>query len=130
MENQNQNNDQQAKEMAEIEAFLANKSEDEMLTMFVQQILIDKGYVHLDVETRKKFIAEMKEQLTNYINEAIVAALPDDKLEELDRSLDAGTATPETINQLVENSGVDVSNVVQQTMLDFREAYLGPSVTV
>lgn len=121
MDNTNLNNIQND---AEIEAFLADKSEDEMLDLFVEKLVIDKGFSDLDQETKSRFASELKESLIARINEAIVSALPDEKLAELDEMFESGDVTAEKVNELVERSGVDMSDPIQKTMLEFREAYL------
>ena len=109
---------------AELEAFLADKSEDEMMDIFVEKMITDKGFGDLPEETKAKFRTEIKDNLITRINEAIVAALPDEKLAELDELFETGEATAEKINDLIEKSGIDMSEPIQRTMLDFREAYL------
>lgn len=112
----------------EIEKLLADKTEDEMLDLFVEQILIDKGFTDLAEDLKQEFRSEIKERLIVRINEAMVSALPDDKLEELEQMLDNNTATPESVNALVESSGVDMSGPIQEAMMDFRRVYLAGEV--
>jgi hypothetical protein len=121
MENTNIDNIQND---VELEAFLSDKTEDEMLDIFIEKMLIDKGYSELDEETKANFRNEIKEELIFRINEAIVASLPDDKLTELDELFKTDSATAEKINDIIERSGVDVSEPIQKTMMEFREVYL------
>lgn len=121
MENTNIDNIQND---VELEAFLSDKTEDEMLDIFIEKMLIDKGYSELDEETKNNFRNEIKEELIFRINEAIVASLPDDKLTELDELFKTDSATAEKINDIIERSGVDVSEPIQKTMMEFREVYL------
>lgn len=109
---------------AELEAFLSDKSEEEMLDIFVEKMLIDKGYAELDEETKEGFRKDIKDELILRINEAIVAALPDDKLTELDELFKTDSASAEKINDIIERSGIDVSEPIQKTMMEFREVYL------
>ena len=95
-----------------------------MLYIFIEKMIIDKGYSELDEETKNNFRNEIKEELIFRINEAIVASLPDDKLTELDELFKTDSATAEKINDIIERSGVDVSEPIQKTMMEFREVYL------
>lgn len=109
---------------ADVEEMLAGKTEDEMLDMFVAQMLVDKGFVGLSEELREEFHRDIRERLVLRINEAIVAALPDDKLMALEEMLEGEGATPEGVNELVESAGVDMTEPIRDAMMDFRRAYL------
>lgn len=115
---------------ADIEQFLAGKTEDEIMDMFIEQMLVEKGFGNISDELKEEFRREIKERLIFKINEAIVASLPDDQLAKLDELLALGEATADNINDLVDKSGVDISEPIQRTMLEFREAYLAPEEKV
>ena len=106
------------------DAELDNMSEDEVLNLFVEKMIEDKGMGGLEEDLKNEIRMDLKERLIFQINRAIIAALPDDKYEELDKSLDDKTATAESLNQIVAESGVNVAGITQQTMEEFRAVYL------
>jgi|GEM_PF-801359 len=100
-------------------------SEEEMLELFVIGLMNDKGMDTLDEPVQKEIAQDLKEQAIYRINQAIIAALPDDKFNELNKKLDEGAINDEVMNKIVTESGIDVTKIVEETLLDFRKVYLG-----
>ena len=100
-------------------------SEEEMLELFVIGLMSDKGMDTLDEPVQKEIAQDLKEQAIYRINQAIIAALPDDKFNELNKKLDEGAINDEVMNKIVTESGIDVTKIVEETLLDFRKVYLG-----
>lgn len=100
-------------------------SEEEMLELFVIGLMSDKGMDTLDESVQKEIAQDLKEQAIYRINQAIIAALPDDKFSELNKKLDEGAINDEVMNKIVTESGIDVTKIVEETLLDFRKVYLG-----
>ena len=68
---------------------------------------------------------ELKDQLLREIDRSLIGELPDDKLEELNRLATAnGQIKPDVIAKMVEESNLDVTDIVGTTMARFREIYL------
>ena len=95
------------------------------LDQFVGSIIDAKGYNDLDEETRGYMIEELKGKLIEQINRAILEEIPDEKVDELEKMIDSGEATPEKIQQFAIDCGVDVNAVTTSTLLYFRSFYLG-----
>ena len=68
---------------------------------------------------------DLKDQLLREIDRSLIAELPDDKLEELNRMAAAnGQIDPNEIAKRIEESNLDVTDIVGTTMARFREIYL------
>ena len=66
----------------------------------------------------------MNEKLTDFLTQALVNALPEDKVNELDNMIDEGAAEPENVRRLLDDAGVDSGKVVVDALQKFRELYL------
>ena len=95
------------------------------LDSFVQGLIDEKQISGLTPEGRAQIAGEIKDELVQQINRAVLMELPDDKLDEIDTKLDAGEIKPEELQQLVLDSGVDVAKITAETMLYFKAFYLG-----
>ena len=95
------------------------------LDIFVNQIIDEKGLTGLNEESRKTVVNELKSNLVEQINRAILMNLPDEKLDELNNLMDSGTFGNEDMQNFVKDSGVDVNKITAETMLKFKAFYLG-----
>ena len=98
--------------------------EGDELTNFISEILAGKQYQDLDPEVREQMATDLKKELLDQIDRAIIDQLPDEKLDEFNALLDDPATTTQTLQEFIANSGVDVKNVSLRTMLVFRELYL------
>ena len=87
-------------------------------------MLVEKGVDDVSEEVFNQIVGDLKERLIFYINRAIIAELPAEQRIKLDNSLEGGTATAESINALVDESGLNTEPIIQQVMIDFKEKYL------
>ena len=97
---------------------------DELMDQFLRQMLVEKGVDDVSEEVFNQIVSDLKERLIFYINRAIIAELPAEQRIKLDNSLEGGTATAESINALVDESGLNTEPIIQQVMIDFKEKYL------
>ena len=102
----------------------SDASVDELMDQFLRQMLVEKGVNDVSEEVFNQMIVDLKERLIFYINRAIIAELPAEQRIKLDNSLEGGTATAESINALVDESGLNTEPIIQQVMIDFKEKYL------
>lgn len=123
MENTNTSLDNTDTE-ANIDTLLEGKTDDEMLDMFVDQLVKDKNLSISDPDVLAELKKDLRERLINIINQNIIDNLPDSKLNELDQLLDSENVSADAINQIVEDSAVNVADIVEKTMLAFRDVYL------
>lgn len=79
-------------------------------------------------EVKAQLESDLGSQLMDQIDRAVIEALPEEKIDGLNELLDR-EAPEEEIQQYVAASGVDVQRITTETMLRFRDLYLGPDNT-
>lgn len=92
---------------------------------FIDTILKEKGITGLEPDVESDLKAEMKERLLDQINKAAVMELSEEKAAELAELVDKPDFTNEKMTEFMQNSGVDLTSVVADTMIKFRSFYLG-----
>lgn len=94
-----------------------------VINVFVDKMMADKGVN--DAGLKEQLETKLEEQ----IEQAMIRALPDEKLTELEGMLDR-EASDEEIEAFFEGAGVDFQGAVEQTMAAFREAFLNSGAEV
>lgn len=103
--------------------------QSDQLDKFIEDILDKKQLPGIeDTEVRSAIVTDLKTRLLNQIDRAIVEALPEDKVDELNSLLERNAPDSE-MQSMIGTSGVDVQQITMQTMLRFRELYLGEDKT-
>ena len=92
---------------------------------FIESLLNDKGITNVEPEVREELKADMKKRLEDEINRAAIEALPQEKAVELSKLVENPDFTNEKITEFMQNSGVNLTEVALDTMLKFRNFYLG-----
>lgn len=111
---------------ADMQAALEKMSNDELLDLFAEQMMVDKGLRNeVDDDVFAVLKDDLKDRLAVQINRAILVQLPDDKLEQLDHDLNNDTASVESFEKMVADAGVDIEKTTQDVMMAFRNTYLG-----
>lgn len=106
-------------EGAEIpDAILNQLTQEQMLAVFVEKMISDKGIAATDELRGKLYVA-----LSDEVTKNMILAMPDYLVEKLNNEIDQG-ADERTINQAIKESGIDVETITEQTMMAFREKYL------
>jgi hypothetical protein len=95
------------------------------LDSFVDSLIERKNLKGLTPEGREDVANELKELLVEQINRAIIDALPDDKLDELDELTSKDGYTAEDMQKFIADSGVNVAKITTETLLYFESFYLG-----
>ncbi|MDR2063710.1 MAG: hypothetical protein LBQ02_02885 [Candidatus Nomurabacteria bacterium] len=99
------------------------------LDNFIDDILKQKGMDKAVDDVYDELHADLKSRLLDQIDRAVVSAMPEDKIDELNDLLDKNPdATDQDIQNIVASSGVDAAQVTAQTLLRFRDLYLGNAV--
>ena len=109
----------------ELKQQLNSLSDDEVLSVYMESLLIEKGLTDLDDETRDSMISEMKERAVDLINYSIIEALPEDKAEELSNRIEQGEDGEALMNAAIEEAGIDTGKITDDALAKFRELYLG-----
>lgn len=106
-------------EGAEIPDEILNQlTQEQMLAVFVEKMISDKGITATDELRGKLYVA-----LSDEVTKNMILAMPDYLVEKLNKEIDQG-ADERTINQAIKESGIDVETITEQTMMAFREKYL------
>lgn len=94
--------------------FLNELDQEQIILIYVEKMIADKGVEPTD-ELRNKLRSELSEEITKNI----VLAMPDYLVNQINDDVD-----DETMNRLIDESGIDVETITEQTMTAFREKYL------
>lgn len=106
-------------EGAEIPDEILNQlTQEQMLAVFVEKMISDKGITATDELRGKLYVA-----LSDEVTKNMILTMPDYLVEKLNNEIDQG-ADERTINQAIKESGIDVETITEQTMMAFREKYL------
>ena len=92
---------------------------------FIEGLLTDKGITDVDPEIKKDLKADMKDRLLNQIDRAAIMQLSEEKAAELATLVDDPEFTKEKMTKFLQNSGVNLAEITSDTMLKFRNFYLG-----
>lgn len=92
---------------------------------FIESLLNEKGITDIEPEVRDELKSEMKARLEEQIDRAAVQALSEEKATELASLVDDPDFTNEKMAEFMQNSGVNLTEVALETMLQFRNFYLG-----
>ena len=106
-------------EGAEIPDEILNQlTQEQMLAVFVEKMISDKGIAATDELRGKLYVA-----LSDEVTKNMILAMPDYLVEKLNNEIDQG-ADERAINQAIKESGIDVETSTEQTIMAFREKYL------
>ena len=97
---------------------LESLTQEQIIAIYVEKMIADKGIEPTD-ELRK----DLREQLSDEITKALILAMPDYLVNQLNDDLDGG-ADDEKIAKAIDESGIDVETITEQTMKAFRDDYL------
>lgn len=106
------------------EADIDKMDEGEVMDLFVEQLIEDKGLENLNDKLRVEVHADLKERLIYQITRALIASLPEAEYAKLEAEMKDETATGEMINELIGSGKVDADRITQEVMMKFREVYL------
>ena len=98
----------------------------EKVDEFIEQLLNEKGITDVEPEIKEELKKEMRTRLIEQIDRAAIMQLPEDKAAELAGKTEDPNFTNEDLAQFIQESGVDLTQVAIDTMLEFRNYYLNP----
>ena len=105
------------------------KPDEKVLTAFVDRLIANKGGSTLDATQKETLQGELLEQLDDRIQHAMIGALPDAKIVELEKLLDAD-APDEEVEKIFQESGADYSHAIRKAMDDFQTDYFTDKIEV
>lgn len=99
------------------------------MDQFINQILDEKQLPGETPEVRQQLVADLRTRLMSQIDRAMLGALSSQQLDQLNQMLDRQDLSDSDIQNFFRNSGVDGQQVALDTMLRFRNYYLGTETT-
>ncbi len=96
----------------------------EEIIKFCRKLIDMKQLSGVDDQIAQNMAEEMAHKLNDRINKNIISSLQPDEYAEFERLLD-NDPTTEQVNQFIENSSVDTKKITIQSMVLFKEYYLG-----
>lgn len=100
-----------------------NWTDERILTTFVGDMVTRKTPEGLSNQERDKIIRALLRQLDEWVEHALIASLPDEKLAELNDLLD-NNGSDEAIDRVFDESGIDFDEVTKRVLEEFRNNYL------
>ena len=88
-------------------------TQDQMLAVYLERILKDKGEWAEDAQEQKRQIERLRQKLDDRVEREMMRALSDDQLDELERRLDDGMDDDE-LEEFLGNTGADFGAAVDQ----------------
>lgn len=90
----------------------------------VSEIIETKGFPGLTPEVKAQLTTDLRSKLLDQIDRAVIAALPESSVNQLNQILDNGGGDAE-VQRIISESGVNVKQVTLATIMGFRSLYLG-----
>lgn len=103
-----------------------NQNQTDPIELFVGQVLDAKKIPGTDdPEIRQQLINDLKTRLMAQIDRAMLSALSERQLDELNNLLDKPDLQDSDIQDFYRKAGIDGQQIAFNTMMRFREYYLG-----
>lgn len=109
----------------ELRNALGKMSNEQILEVIAKSLLIEKGFTDLEPEVEQDMVKELVARETEYVNRALLAALPDDKMLELEKLADDENVSEEQLTKLVASADIDAEAITSKALEEFRDLYLG-----
>lgn len=101
------------------ESKLAGMSQDQLIDLFIEELMLEKGVKASDVEKNN-----LSDKLKDAVMTEILMSLPDYLVNRINEGFENGSATDELFDQAVEESGIDANKIAEKVMIKFRDDYL------
>lgn len=100
-----------------------NKTKEETIVAFVDQMLAEAQIAGMSPEEQTALKAQLEDGADDVVEMALIEALPDEKLIELNELLD-NNAPDEDLDGFFASAGVDFAEVVGNALLKYRQDFL------
>lgn len=97
--------------------------QDKELRKFVDSILEEKDTSKINPDMKDKIAERLTKKLDTQIKRALVDALTDEQLTEFEKLVDNNEVS--SMSDFFKQKGVPVEQIMTQTMVRFKAAYLG-----
>lgn len=108
---------------------MSKQDNNSSIRKFLDHLVLSKNISGQTPEIRRNLVSQLEKVLLRQINLAVINAMPDDKLDELEQGLYYYGVTDDQIRQLVVDSGIDTGKIAYEVMMKFKDYYLGTSET-
>lgn len=102
-----------------------NQQNGDPIDQFLGQILDEKGLAMDNPDVRKMLVADLRTSVMEQIDRAMINALTPAQADQLSDMMDDPGTTEEQIQHFFANAGLDSQKIALDTMMKFREYYLG-----
>ena len=123
MEDKTQNSDLTSLGEALDEASLAGMSQDQLIGLFVDELISEKGVEASELERDR-----IAERLKDAVMTEILMNMPDYLVNRINESFDNGTASDALFDEAVEESGIDANKIAEKVMIKFRDDYFNGKI--
>ncbi len=108
----------------EVREALEEMSTDEVLAIFANGLLEEKGFTDIDDDTRAAMIEDLVQRENFMVNQALFNALPEKQKAKIDEI--AGKENPDVaeVEAVIAESGIDADAIASNALEDFRKLYL------
>lgn len=96
----------------------------EQVNQFIDSLIDEKG-LSVEGDVREELRKDMADRLMTQIDNALINALPSDKVAELNEKLDDPNFSEQDTYDFINNSGIDTQRVILETMMQFKMLYVG-----
>lgn len=96
----------------------------EQVNEFIDSLIDEKG-LSVEGDVREELRKDMADRLLTQIDNALINALPSDKVAELNEKLDNPDFSEQDTYDFINNSGIDTQRVILETMMQFKMLYIG-----
>ena len=94
-----------------------------IINTFVDKMMVDKGLGAMSAEQQDELRKNLRIKVEEQIEQAMLRALSDAQLMELEKMVDNGVSDEE-LDAFFENSGADFTKAAEQAMVEVRNAFL------
>ena len=94
---------------------------------YLDTLMEKKGLDKMPEEKQKDFREKSKKMLVAQFNDAVLRAMPDDKLNEFEKALD-NNASPDELGKIVDAAKVDVSKIFETILNSFADAVMNTDI--
>lgn len=109
----------------ELDDAIKGMSNEELYCAFALSLLDEKGFADLEPLEQQKMVTELVPRIEAFVTQELYFALPDEQSSKLDQMVDLDGASAEQVQQLYQEAGVDMGEVISKALDDFRDLYLG-----
>lgn len=93
------------------------------LESFIERLLEEKGLQNMEPAVLDEMKADLMDRVSDRLNAEMIAALPQEKIAELDELMEGGNAAE--VRSFLKTNVPDFDNVLARTLMAFRATYLG-----